>query len=106
MSVPSLSKGKAFCETLQAVCTIGAILVGGWWTYTLFVENRKDYPRAKISHHILYRGLGINKDARTDTRLVHVTVTVANTGEVLVTLANSEVRVQQILPCPRTSKNK
>jgi hypothetical protein len=93
----SRSKGwlvaqKDLLQTIQAALTIAAIIVGGWWTYRLFVEQREAYPHLKIDQTVTSKALlqGVS--------WIHLTVNIENTGKSLVSLHSAEVRVQQILP--------
>ncbi len=85
---------KTYAESVEAIITALGILVGGWWTYTLFVRKREDYPRAKLIHQVIQRGLPEGK------RLLHVINRVTNTGQVLLSLDFGFCRVQQVLPIP------
>ena len=83
---------KDFVETLSSLLTITAILTGALWAYRLFWLKRQKYPRVSI-------GLQITQEPLTNqTRLVNVSVNLANDGEVLVRLKSSEIWIQQILP--------
>jgi hypothetical protein len=84
--------GKEFLEALQAIATIVAILVGGWWTYTLFVAQGGFSPGIKIDYDISSKALSRN------TVLLHLRVRAENTGRSLVEWGEADVRVQQILP--------
>ncbi len=89
-----LSMMKLIAHTIQAAVTAGALVVGGVWSYWLFVQNRQRYPRAGIVHRITHRHIG------NDKLLLHVGVTVSNLGNVLLSLIALETRVQQVLPLP------
>jgi hypothetical protein len=81
-------------DIIQAVLTSLAILVGGSWSYLLFVRRRQRYPRANLKHEITHRTIG------DGFVLLRVTATVTNNGEVLLSLACAETRVQQVVPAP------
>lgn len=83
---------KEIAEIAQALATAAAILVGGIWTYLLFVKRRQRYPRAEIKHIVTHKQIG------NDKLLLHVCVVISNTGDVLVSLENGETRIQQLLP--------
>jgi hypothetical protein len=74
------------------ILSVLAILVGAAWTYMLFIQHRQKFPRAEIKHDVVVKKLGHRQ------RLVHVTVTVKNTGDVLLTLVSHLTRLQQIVP--------
>lgn len=48
-----LSMLKTFFEILESALTGIAIIVGGFWTYKMFVKKREKYPRASINHCII-----------------------------------------------------
>lgn len=83
---------KAYSDALQPPITVLAIVIGGIWTYRLFVQHRQKFPRANISQRVTSWSLS-PKD-----RLLHVAVSVENVGQTLIELAWGFVRVQQVLP--------
>jgi hypothetical protein len=85
---------KEKLEIIQSIVTIFAVLVGGFWTYTLFVKERENYPHATIEHALSHIALskGIN--------LLRVSMTVKNTGTSILEIKKMFIRVQQILPVP------
>ena len=87
-----ISQFKEIAEIIQVAVTVGAVLVGGLWSYQLFVRNRQKYPRASISHLIGHMQLDDNK------LLLHVGVTISNIGDVLLSLVSLETRIQQVIP--------
>ncbi len=85
---------KDTVETVGTIVTIGAIFVGGLWTYNLFVEERKQYPHANIEQKVSHVAL-------TDhTNLLRVGIELTNTGTSRLLSAKSIIRIQQILPVP------
>lgn len=91
----SLSAAKEFLDVIQAVITIAAIVIGGFWGYILFNQNRQRYPRASISHHVTHKPIADGK------LLLHVTVIITNLSNVLLSLVTLEIRIQRILPVPK-----
>jgi hypothetical protein len=89
-----LAQAKDVADVAQSVFTVLGIVVGGVWTYLLFVKRRQRYPRAKVGHKITHKRLP------GDRHLLHVVTEVSNTGEVLLTLGSGLTRVQQVLPPP------
>ena len=81
----------------ESIFTILAIIIGGIWTYIMFIKKRERYPRANISHK-LYKCL------LEDNLLIHLTVTIENISSVLMTIKSGEVRICQILPVPQSIK--
>lgn len=86
---------KDIASIAQSLTTILAIVVSGIWGYWIFVKNRQQYPRVKLSHSILYRKL------ETGKVLVHVTVTIQNIGGILLSLQMVETRIHQVFPLPK-----
>ena len=76
----------------KEVIEAGAIIVGGIWTWMLFVSKRQRYPRASITHSVEF------KELDDGYSLVHVTVTVKNPGEVLLSLISHFTRLQIVVP--------
>lgn len=85
---------KDIAEAIQAFTTSIAIIIGGYWSYKLFVQKRQRYPRANISHLITHIPIDSNK------MLMRVVVTIANKGDVLLVLNCGETRIQQVMPVP------
>jgi len=85
---------KDLTDIIQAILTSAAILVGGSWSYLLFVRRRQRYPRANLKHEITHRTIG------DGFVLLSVAATITNNGEVLLSLASAETRVQQVVPAP------
>jgi hypothetical protein len=88
---------KEKVEIAQAIVTMGAVFIGGLWTYELFIKERQEYPHANIEQKISHLPLS------DKANLLHVEINVANTGKSLIAIEQSTIRVQQILPlssCP------
>lgn len=85
---------KNLAETFQAVIAGIAIIVAGYWSYTLFVKKRQKYPRASVSHNITSLQIGFNRC------LVRVNTAVSNKGDVLLRISKGEIRLQQVIPLP------
>ena len=81
-------------QTLQLLIMSIAIVVGGIWTYILFVRKRQKYPRANITHRVEHWPVS---DGKT---LLRVTVNISNEGEILLSLVSGFTRVQQMMPWP------
>jgi hypothetical protein len=47
-------KFKSEIQSIQSIVAIVAVLVGGFWTYNLFVKERKPYPHAIIEQHVTH----------------------------------------------------
>jgi hypothetical protein len=83
---------QQWAQALQAVVTVVALIIGGTWTYLLFVKNRLGKPSAKTSHQVTVRDMG---DCGL---LVHVGVLVQNQSAVLIKISKGEVRLLPVLP--------
>jgi len=81
-------------EFYESLATIIALITGGIWGYLLFIKRRQKYPRANVTHFIIHKPLS------EDYVLVHVDLSISNSGEVLLSLLTTETRIQQILPVP------
>ena len=90
-----LPVSKDLAEALKNLVEAGGIIVGGFWTWMLFIKKREKFPRAKITHAIVHRSLPEGR------RLLHLDVKISNTGEVLLTIVSGKAWVQQVLPPPR-----
>jgi|SRR5215211_7279349 len=83
-------------ETVESIATTLAFLIAGYWTYSIFIKERKDFPHTnveqKISHVVL----------PDKTKLLRVSVDVTNTGTSHVVLQKGSIWIQKIilmLPC-------
>jgi hypothetical protein len=87
-------RAKELIDTVQGLLTIGAIIVGGVWTYFLFVKERREFPHANIEQRIAHVPLS------ESTTILRVSADVTNTGAARLHSGKSIVRVQQVLPLP------
>jgi hypothetical protein len=90
----TLSRMKDAADAAKSLAEILGLAIGGFWTWRLFIKNRQDYPRAKVTHTISHRVLPDGK------RLLRVTANVENIGPVIVRIDEGFIWVQQILPLP------
>jgi hypothetical protein len=79
-------------EIVRNYSTFLAIVIGGVWTYMMFISRRQKYPRAKVNHRIMHKKID---DGKTFIRVV---VEMRNEGDVLICLGRRLVRIKQILP--------
>lgn len=77
---------------LQSLAAVVALIVGGIWTFRLFVKNRLNKPCATSGHLVTTRHLQGNG------LLVHIGVEVKNESAVMMRLTSGEVRLVPILP--------
>lgn len=94
-----LSNLKTLFEIIESALTGIAIIVGGFWTYKMFVKKREKYPRALISHCIF------EKKLHDKTKLVHLIIELKNIGTVLLSLVSYDIRISQVLPLDDDLKN-
>ena len=92
-----LEVANSVASVIQSVATVIAIVVGGVWTYVLFVENRERFPKAAVDHDVSR----VQLDG--DRALLRLVVRIENSGKGLLRLTEGEVRVQQILPLSECS---
>jgi hypothetical protein len=89
---PGSTTFKERVEIAQAIVTIVAVFVGGLWTYDIFIKERREYPHANIELKITHLTLSDRSN------LLRVGLNLTNTGKSLMTIEQSIIRVQQILP--------
>lgn len=85
---------KDIAATVQSIFTVGAIIVGGIWTYFGFIQHRLDSPRLQITQRISHVRISDKQN------LLVVDETLNNPGQVLLDLRKRGVRVVQIVPVP------
>lgn len=76
----------------ESVVTVGAIIIGGAWTYVLFIKNREHLPHAQLETAVGHLLLSASE------RLVHVTLLVSNVGSVLLSIRKIQVHIHNITP--------
>lgn len=69
-----------------------AIVMGGLWTYLLFIRNRLDYPYAKIAHKVTHRVLNKEKT------YLSVFVIIENAGKTAINIVSGIIYVRKVLP--------
>jgi hypothetical protein len=82
----SLDDTKKWAEIIQSVATVLALLLGGIWTYLLFLRHRQKYPRAVASHEVTTFPVG------EEGVVVHAALRVKNCGEVLIEVRGGSIR--------------
>jgi len=88
----TLDSTKTAIEILESASKIAALIVGGFWTYLLFIKKRSAYPRAAVSHDVTLVPLN---DERA---LLRVSITIRNTSEVLLAVESIRVELKRISP--------
>jgi hypothetical protein len=90
----SMSAAKDITEAFKNLSEAVGIIVGGIWTWMLFVKKRLRFPRAELTHRIMHRVLADGQ------RLLHLDVVISNTGECLLSLISGKTWIQQMEPVP------
>lgn len=85
---------RPYAEVGQAVATIGAVLVGGFWTYMMFIRRRSMYPKLRLTHTVYTRNID------EEHRFLRVTLTFENQSNVLVKIREITSRILQLEPWP------
>jgi len=88
----SLDKWKDLISISVNIASIAAIIVGGFWTYLLFVKRRSRHPHVNLSQDVTFKPLQNGKV------LLNVEVKISNVGAVLVSLRGGEITVSQVSP--------
>ena len=81
-------------DIVQAIVTTIAIIIGGMWTYNVFIKERRHYPQATIEQYIEHISLS------DEINLLHVKITLTNAGTSRLFLKKTIIRIQQIVPVP------
>lgn len=79
-------------KVIESLITAGGIVVGGLWTFRLFVKNRLNQPRADVQHEVAVRHLGAER------LLIHVAVKVHNESPILMKITSGKVQLIPMLP--------
>src|ERR1035441_3333256 len=87
-----LGSNKDAFGAVESFLKSAAIIVGGYWTYKLFVKHRDKYPRATLEHHVQVL------DYSADEWQVRVALNIKNEGLVLLDIEDGHTWVQQIKP--------
>ena len=86
---------KDVSAIIQALLTSAGIIIGGIWTYLLFVRQRLHFPKVKIA-------LSLTDAILPDgNRLVHTELKIDNVGSVILCSDYAELRLQQVVPVPK-----
>lgn len=92
----ALSDVVASIASIESLVKLIALLMGGIWSYHLFLRYRNSYPRATITHEVTVNNLPCRQ------LLLTVGVTIRNDGKVLLPLTFTETWVRQLLPLSAT----
>ena len=94
MNSLSLSDALAIAQITQALATVAAVIVGGYWAYRKYILGGEDFPRVKVEHKVVSRKIDENRT------LLSIYITVTNIGEVFIRLDPMLMQVRQLLPLP------
>jgi len=81
-------------QVIQAIATIVAIIVGGVWTYRLFVLERLAYPHLKIEHSVTDLPLPDNQ-MRLVVDIIHT-----NPGSIKITPQSGFLKIYRLQDLP------
>lgn len=90
MNDNKLDKTIKVFNLLQKIIAIIAIVIGGLWTYKLFILHREAYPKANISYHIEERKLS------AEYNYIQIIVKIENSGNTVLRILKGEVRICDI----------
>lgn len=90
----SIEDYKNIAQASQGLFTSLAIIIGGIWTYFIFIKNRSNYPI--INLNLLY----VQFDIPDGKCLIHASVEIKNNGLVLLESQGAELRLRQVKPLP------
>jgi hypothetical protein len=85
-------------STIQAVTTVFALIVGGVWTYKIFILERVTSPHVDVSQVVT------GKLISPDWYWIQVSINAKNTGRSLVKFDTADIEVDQITPLPEKIK--
>lgn len=86
-------EGLLVClQLINTILASMAIMVGGCWTYKLFIQHREKYPRANVQQEMIHFRLP------DGLYLLHVSLSITNISDVLMELESIEMRALQVLP--------
>lgn len=88
------NKVAEIVQVIQAIATIVAIIVGGAWTYRLFVLQRLAYPHLKIEHSVTDLPLPENQ-MRLVVDIIHT-----NPGTVKITPQSGFLKIYRLKDLP------
>lgn len=94
MKKEHLENIKSLWDVFQSVATVIAIIVGGVWTYTNFIEQRENHVRLQLTL------AASDIQVAPGHKLLIVDENLANLGARLVRLRKGDIRVIQVLPIP------
>jgi hypothetical protein len=94
MANERLENYKNFAELVQSYATVIALIIGGAWTYSLFIKQRTGEPKLEVSTSVSV------VTSIPSKRIVVVDEKLKNSGTVPVVLRRGKVVLRQIVPPP------
>ncbi|MCJ8321560.1 MAG: hypothetical protein MJK12_18135 [Colwellia sp.] len=91
---------KNIVDIIKSLVSIMAIIVGGVWTYYIFINDRLDKPHADVNIQLQCHNISEEK------RLIYITSTIKNRGNSILKSRESILRLNQIIPLPADIKKK
>jgi hypothetical protein len=88
----TIEQWKSVLGLAESFAKIAALIVGGSWTYLLFIKKRTAFPRAEVVHTCAAYPIDGQRS------VLRVTLTVKNKSDVLLQIISGRVLVQQIAP--------
>jgi hypothetical protein len=88
----TLDQWKSVAGLAESLAKIVALIVGGSWTYLLFVKKRTAFPRAEVTHACAAYPIDDNRS------VVRVTLNIKNKSDVLMQIISGRVVVHQLVP--------
>ncbi len=86
----NLKKADNLLSIIQKIVTIAAVIIGGLWTYNLFIMHREAYPKGDVSYQIEEIKLS------DEYILIQVFIRIKNTGNTVLRLRKGDVRLLDI----------
>lgn len=87
-----VSDVDSWASAAAHVAQIGAIVVGGIWTYNRFIKQREDFPRATLEQIVSHRQLS------EEHTYLRIAVKIDNVSTVLLQTEEVIAFVSQVLP--------
>jgi hypothetical protein len=87
-----VNDAESWSNVLAHAAQIGAIVVGGLWTYNRFIKQREGFPRANLELVVAHRELN------SDHTFLRVVVKVDNVGTALLSTTEFRTDVYRVLP--------
>lgn len=87
-----LSDLQSITSVIQSIATTLAIIIGGIWTYRIYIQKREGIPKAKLEHKIN------NRIVNEKIMLLDTNITIHNIGDGQMSLQSWEIILSQVIP--------